>query len=75
MRVIIIKDFKQSKLNPVLKVIYQKLLKIVDIIELLEIDIKKYFVLLVNYKGRSNNIKGALKRKGMDLLLNYNYDI
>ena len=74
-RVTMVEDFEQPKLDPVLKVAYQKLSKTVDIVGLPGIGVKKHFVLPVGRKGRSDGTKGALERGGVGLLLNCNYDI
>ena len=70
-----IEDFKKSKLDSILKVLYQKLSKTMSIVELLNIDTKKHYVLHVNRKERDDDIKDGLKRGEQALLLNCEYNI
>lgn len=70
-----VEDFQVPKLDPVLKVSYQKLSKTVDIVGLPGIGVRKHYILPVSRKERTDGTKGGLERGGAGLLLNCNYDI
>lgn len=74
-RVFMVEDFKEPKLDPVLKVAYQKLSDTADIVGLPGIGVRKHYVLPVARKARKDGTKGGLERGGLGLLLNCNYDI
>ena len=73
-RLIIMKDFEKSKLNLMLQTLYLKMFNIVKIIELLEIECKKHYIINIKRIAKDDKAR-RLKRKNFILLLNLNYDI
>ena len=75
MKMIMIKNFKEIKFDLIFRMFYQKLFTITNIIELLNIDIKKHYILQINRIKRNDNIKKKFERNKHALLLYCNYDI